>query len=108
LGGIAAIMLIGPIGGLHAGAEAAAGDLLFVAACDMPSSTRRLSPGSLNPWAEMMQRSPAGTKDVRAPACGLPQRRPARVPCAPQFPVPAGHDPVPPRHVCAGAGTPPV
>jgi molybdopterin-guanine dinucleotide biosynthesis protein A len=27
---------IGPIGGLHAGAEAAGGDLLFVAACDMP------------------------------------------------------------------------
>jgi len=27
---------IGPIGGLHAGAESAKGDLLFVAACDMP------------------------------------------------------------------------
>jgi molybdopterin-guanine dinucleotide biosynthesis protein A len=27
---------IGPIGGLHAGTEAAEGDLLFVAACDMP------------------------------------------------------------------------
>jgi len=27
---------IGPIGGLHAGARAAQGDLIFVAACDMP------------------------------------------------------------------------
>lgn len=27
---------IGPIGGLHAGAEVAEGDLIFVAACDMP------------------------------------------------------------------------
>jgi molybdopterin-guanine dinucleotide biosynthesis protein A len=27
---------IGPIGGLHAGASAAKGDLLFVSACDMP------------------------------------------------------------------------
>jgi molybdopterin-guanine dinucleotide biosynthesis protein A len=27
---------IGPIGGLHAGAEAAQGELVFVAACDMP------------------------------------------------------------------------
>jgi molybdenum cofactor guanylyltransferase len=27
---------IGPIGGLHAGARAAHGDLIFVAACDMP------------------------------------------------------------------------
>ena len=27
---------IGPIGGLHAGARAAKGDLIFVAACDMP------------------------------------------------------------------------
>lgn len=67
---------IGPIGGLHAGALAACGDLLFVSACDMPCVSRDVVELLFQEIDEYDAAIPAWEADMFEPLHAVYRRRP--------------------------------